>query len=144
MQLWFNRNNEPGPSEPHTLDNVVVLSEAFYHEISEHPIPVEREVIAALAHAPGLLDFYVWIAWKSWTLNGHPVRIPIFGVNGLCNQLGTIQYSVDRLFRHKITQWLRHVKTLWPDCPASCQRMASSCVFAHLENQPLYTLLKSL
>lgn len=59
MQLWFNRNNEPGPSEPHTLDNVVVLSEAFYHEISGHPIPVEREVIAALAHAPGLLDFYI-------------------------------------------------------------------------------------
>ena len=118
IQLWFNRNSEPESSDSHTLDNVVVLSEPFYREISEHPIPVEREVIAALTHAPGLLDFYVWIAWKSWTLNGHAVRIPIFGLNGLCNQLGSVQYSVERLFRHKIAQWLRQVRALWPGCPA--------------------------
>ncbi len=42
----------------------------------------------------------------------------MFGANGLCNQLGTAQYSVDRLFRHKIAQWLRQVKALWPECPA--------------------------
>jgi hypothetical protein len=103
----------------HTLDDSVLLSEAFYREIVERPIPVEREVIAAVAHAPGLLDFYVWITWKSWTVNGHPVRIPLFGANGLCNQLGTVQYSVDRFFRHKIAQWLRQVKALWPECPAA-------------------------
>ena len=94
-----------------------LLSEAFYREIVEHPIPVEREVIAALAHAPGLLDFYAWITWKSWRVNGPPAHIPLFGVNGLCNQLGTTQYSVDRLFRHKFAQWLRQVKANWPECP---------------------------
>lgn len=119
MHLWFNRNDEPDPFPHRTLDNSVLLSEAFYREIVEHPIPVEREVIAAVAHAPGLLDFYVWITWKSWTVNGHPARIPLFGANGLCNQLGTARYSVDRLFRHKIAQWLRQVKALWPECPAA-------------------------
>jgi hypothetical protein len=118
IQLWFNRNDEPESLEPSTADNTVVLSEPFYREIGEHPIPVEREVIAALAHAPGLLDFYVWIAWKSWTLNGHPARIPIFGANGLCNQLGAVQYSIGRAFRHKIARWLGQVKALWPGCPA--------------------------
>ncbi|MGO9269887.1 MAG: replication protein RepA [Terriglobia bacterium] len=118
MQLWFNCNEKPEPTGSQALDNVVLLSEAFYREIREHPIPVERDVIAALAHAPGLLDFYVWIAWKSWTVNGRPAQVPIFGPNGLCNQLGTAQYSVNRLFRHKIAQWLRQVKALWPECPA--------------------------
>ena len=74
-------------------------------------------MIAALAHAPGLLDFYVWIAWKSWTVNGQAARIPIFGANGLSHQLGTAEYSVDRAFTHKISQWLKHVKLLWPECP---------------------------
>ncbi|HXJ93009.1 MAG TPA: replication protein RepA [Terriglobia bacterium] len=119
MRLWFNRSEEPEPGGHPASDNTIALSEAFYHEITAHPIPVEREVIAALAHAPGLLDFYVWITWKSWTVNGQAARIPIFGPNGLSNQLGAIQYSVDRLFRHKILQWLRHVRLLWPQCPAN-------------------------
>jgi hypothetical protein len=119
MHLWFNRNDQPQPSPQESPDNVVVLSEAFYREICEHPIPVEREVVAALAHAPGLLDFYVWITWKSWTVKDQPAYVPFFGSNGLCNQLGTKQYSVDRLFRHKVAHWLTQVKQFWPECPAS-------------------------
>ena len=118
MRLWFNRSEEPESAGDDPSDNTITLSEAFYQEITARPIPVEREVIAALAHAPGLLDFYVWIAWKSWTVNGQPARIPIFGANGLGHQLGTTEYSVDRTFKHKIAQWLKHVKVLWPECPA--------------------------
>jgi hypothetical protein len=118
MRLWFNRSEEPDAAGDDASDNTITLSEAFYQEITDHPIPVEREVIAALAHAPGLLDLYVWIAWKSWTVNGQPARIPIFGANGLGHQVGTTEYSVDRTFKHKITQWLKHVKLLWPECPA--------------------------
>jgi hypothetical protein len=119
MQLWFSGNNDPQPSCQESSDNVVVLSEAFYREVCEHPIPVEREVVAALAHAPGLLDFYVWITWKSWTVKCQPAHVPLFGLNGLCNQLGMKPYSVDRLFRHKVRQWLAQVKQLWPECPAA-------------------------
>jgi Plasmid encoded RepA protein len=118
MRLWFSRSEEPESAGNDASDNTITLSEAFHQEISAHPIPVEREVIAALAHAPGLLDFYVWITWKSWTVNGQAARIPILGPTGLGNQLGSVQYSVDRLFRHKILHWLRHVRLLWPQCPA--------------------------
>ena len=118
MQLWFNRSDHPQASAEDHSCNVVVLSPAFYRELAAHPIPVERDVVAALAHAPGLLDFYVWITWKSWTVNGLCARVPIFGPNGLSNQLGTQYYSVERLFRHKLLQWLGQVKQLWPECPA--------------------------
>jgi len=119
MQLWFNREDNVWPAAQETPCNVVILSDAFYEELAGHPIPVERDVVAALAHAPGLLDFYIWITWKSWAVNGQPARVPLFGPNGLTNQLGTKQYSVERLFRHKISDWLGHVKHLWPECPAS-------------------------
>ena len=118
MQLWFNNNDDPQPSYEERSDNLVVLSETFYREVCEHPIPVEREVVAALAHAPGLLDFYVWITWKSWTVKGVPTHVPFFGLNGLCNQLGTKQYSVEGLFRHKVRQRITQVKQFWPECPA--------------------------
>jgi hypothetical protein len=89
MHLWFS-DHEPQQSVPvGSLENTITLSEAFYKEIDQHRIPVEREVIAALAHAPGMLDFYVWTVWKSWTVNGKPARIPLFSPYGLMAQLGT-------------------------------------------------------
>ena len=47
MQLWFNANyrQTSAPSDP--PGNQITLSEAFYHEIDAHRIPVERQVVAA-------------------------------------------------------------------------------------------------
>jgi hypothetical protein len=118
MQLWCNHTEEVTSSSVPT-DNTITLSEAFYREIDQHRIPVEREVAAALAHAPGALDFYVWIVWRTWAINGKLDRIPLFGNHGLKEQLGTGDYSLDRYFRRKINAWLRWVKCLWPECPAS-------------------------
>jgi len=119
IQLWFNQDHCSNAPDPESHENTITLSEAFYREIDEHRIPVEREVIAALAHAPGALDFYMWMVWKSWTVNGNPARIPLFAHQGLKDQLGATEYSLDRYFRRKIIAWLRQVKVLWPDCPAS-------------------------
>ena len=43
---------------------------AFYEEIAQHRIPVEREVVALLVNGPGMLELYVWLVWRTWTLNG--------------------------------------------------------------------------
>jgi hypothetical protein len=118
MHLWFNTREQQEPLPSENLDNVVTLSELFYREIDQHRIPVEREVIAALAHAPGVLDFYIWIVWKGWTTNGRPAAIPLIAEHGLDAQLGSKQYAEPRLFRFKIKTWLRQVKSLWPECPA--------------------------
>jgi hypothetical protein len=118
LRLWFN-NHEPEQSLNDEADeNVISLSEAFYQEIDQHRIPVEREVIAALAHAPGILDFYMWVVWKSWTVNTSTAQVPLFGDCGLSCQLGTTEYSARRRFRQIVTDWITKVKALWPDCPA--------------------------
>jgi hypothetical protein len=65
MQLWFNTSDEHRPEIGDTLENTIILSEAFYREINDHRMPVEREVVAALTHAPGVLDVYMWLVWKS-------------------------------------------------------------------------------
>ena len=68
MRLWFDRAEFQNSPDPDRSENVITLSEGFYEEINQHAIPVERQVVAGLANAPGLLDFYVWIVWKSWTV----------------------------------------------------------------------------
>jgi hypothetical protein len=89
--------------------NIIHLSEAFYQEVQQHRIPVERRVVAALANAPGTLDLYVWLVWKSWTLvGGRRAVIPILGEAGLTHQLGSKPYGRERDFREKLSSgWLR-------------------------------------
>ena len=114
LHLWFHDQ----PMHAHEgAENTIILSEAFYIGIDAHRIPVEREVVAALAHAPGILDFYIWLVWRSWTVNGSHAYVPLFTDSGLCSQLGTTEYPTRR-FRQLISQWLRRVKSLWPQCPA--------------------------
>ena len=129
MNLWFN-TPEGGLPSASRHENAITISEAFYREIDAHRIPVEREVVAALAHAPGVLDFYIWLVWKSWTIHGAPVHIPLVGPSGLKAQLGVADYPLERTFRLTLRRWLRTVRTLWPECPAGLSEDRSSLVIA--------------
>lgn len=117
MKLWFNANEQKKSLTSSHHDNVITLSDPFYREIDQHRIPVEREVIAAMAHAPGALDFYIWLVWKSWTVNSTPTPIPLFADYGLKDQLGTNDYTADKRFRQTIVAWIGKIRALWPQCP---------------------------
>jgi hypothetical protein len=118
MRLWFcpAQKREKSAADE---QNVITLSQPFYDEINQHRIPVEREVVATLANAPGVLGFYVWLVWKSFTLRGRPARIPLHGPMGLASQLGNAPYAVARTFRLTVQRWLRTVRALWPECPVN-------------------------
>jgi hypothetical protein len=121
--LLEHQSQDPLEDQSHgDLENTITLSEAFYNEIDAHRVPVEREAIASLANAPGILDFYLWLVWKSWTLNGKPAYIPLFGPNGLDSQLGSKEYSAERRFRRTLLIWIRRVKVLWAQCPTEISR----------------------
>jgi hypothetical protein len=119
IELWFNRADHNSSAAACGRENTITLSQSFYDEIDQHRIPVERQVVATLANAPGLLDFYVWIVWKSWTLKNGIARIPLFGVQGLQGQLGVAHYSRKKRFRQTLRRWLKRIKVLWPQCPAA-------------------------
>jgi hypothetical protein len=136
MQLWFNTSEQHQPLPAENFENLIVLSEAFYQEIDQHPIPVEREVVAALAHAPGVLDFYMWLVWKSWTVNGRPALVPVIAEHGLNQQLGSSEYGDARFFRRKIRIWLQQVKALWPECPASASKDGSTIIVQSSRKSP--------
>src|SRR5215467_3347547 len=51
MHLWF-AEHETCSSPPKDSPNTITLSEAFYTEIDQHRVPMEREVVIALANYP--------------------------------------------------------------------------------------------
>lgn len=117
-QLWFDRGKSGPTTNATHAENIVTLSESFFTEITQHPIPVEREAVALLANSPGALDFYVWLAWKCWSVRSEVACVPLFGYHGLASQLGCGDYSSGRFFRRKLSAWLRRIATIWPECPA--------------------------
>jgi hypothetical protein len=112
-EIWYSRSTEGSAGE-----NVITLTDEFYAEISGHPIPADLEAIKVLAAAPALLDLFMWLSYRCFVAKG-PEIIPLFGPFGLTQQLGCVEYSRPSRFRAMLEQWLRTIRSLWPECPAS-------------------------
>jgi len=115
-QIWCHRNPEEESSSIE-FENVIVLSDEFHREISEHPIPTDLEAIKVFASAPAVLDLAMWLTYR-WFVAESDERIPLFGDFGLAAQLGCVEYSRPRRFRAMLDQWLRTIRAAWPQCPA--------------------------
>ncbi len=115
MRLWFGKESSIAGAR---AENTVTLSPAFWDELSSHPIPVDTEVVRALANNPGCLDLYTWLTWRCHQAKDTQ-RIPLFGPMGLANQLGVQEYARERKFRERVRNWLELVRLCWPECPAT-------------------------
>jgi len=115
-QLWYQRDGETLPLS-RDFENVIVLSDEFYEEVTAHPIPTDLEAVKVLSASPAVLDLFMWLSYRCFFAKGEE-SIPIFGEYGLAKQLGSVDYSRPRRFRAMLDQWLRTVHAIWPDCPA--------------------------
>lgn len=125
MRLWFRNDG----ARDRRTENIVTLSPAFWEELQAHPVPVDTEVVRALANNPGCLDLYTWLAWRCYQAN-ELQRIPLFGPAGLASQLGVQEYARERKFRERVRLWLDLVRLYWPACPA---RIAKNGAFLELD-----------
>jgi hypothetical protein len=95
-RIWYNRGSEDRLlGEPY--ENIIVLSNEFFEEVTTHPIPTDLEAVKLLSSAPAVLDLFVWLSYRCFTSKG-PERIPIFGPFGLVQQLGAVEYTRPRNF----------------------------------------------
>ena len=115
-QIWYSRGMA-GSAPGRQFENIIVLSEEFYHEVLAHPIPTDLEAVKVLSGAPAVLDLFMWLCYRCFVSKGEE-SIPLFGRYGLASQLGSVEYSRPRRFRAMLDQWLGVVRALWPECPA--------------------------
>jgi hypothetical protein len=115
-QIWYSRDPDQCPLSEQ-FENVIVLSDEFYREITSHPIPADLEAVKVLAGAPAVLDLFMWLSYRCFLAKG-PELIPLLGPFGLATQIGSIEYARPRRFREKLEEWLESIRVLWPECPA--------------------------
>jgi hypothetical protein len=114
------------------LENVIVLSDEFYSEVRSHPLPNDLEAVKLLAGSPAVLDLYMWLAYRCFKATGTET-IPIFGDFGLAGQIGSVDYSRPRRFRGMLEQWLRTIRTIWPECSARIDSRSEQLIVRHAE-----------
>jgi len=115
-RIWYSRDPEQ-QLLPGECQNMIVLSDEFYREISSHPIPTDLQAAKALSSSPAALDLFTWLSYRCFTARGRE-RVPLFGEFGLVNQLGSVDYARPRKFREKLEGWLKLIRAMWPECPA--------------------------
>jgi Plasmid encoded RepA protein len=76
---------------------MIVLSEEFYREIQNHPIPTDLDAAKALSSSPAALDLFMWLSYRCYSVRGRE-RVPLFGEFGLASQLGCVSYARPRKF----------------------------------------------
>ncbi len=125
-QIWYSRDPDQCPLSDQ-FENVIVLSDGFYREITTHPIPADLEAVKVLAGAPAVLDLFMWLSYRCFLAKGREA-IPLHGPCGLATQIGSVEYSRTRRFREKLDQWLNSIRVLWPECPAEISGDGQSLV----------------
>ena len=128
-QIWYSRDPEQYPVSEQ-FENLIVLSDEFYREISAHPVPADLEAVKVLAAAPAVLDLFFWLSYRCFVAKGKET-IPLFGPRGLANQIGSIEYARPRRFREKLDTWLESIRVLWPGCPATISSDGMGLVVDH-------------
>lgn len=65
-QLFFDAGTS---SQGNLFESEIVLTEAFYNEITTHCIPLDIRAVVALRQAPLELDIYQWLAYRMYSLH---------------------------------------------------------------------------
>lgn len=59
--LWWNPQN---PAQGGLWQSTVSLSETFFKEVTEKPIPIDMRALKALKRSPMALDLYCWLTYR--------------------------------------------------------------------------------
>ncbi|MBP9145745.1 MAG: pirin [Thermoanaerobaculia bacterium] len=105
-ELWWD--SRPGKDEA-AWGSHVVLSDRFYREATEAPVPLDLRVLRAL-RSPFEIDIYVWLTWRFFRLR-RPVTIPWAS---LALQFGC-GYANPRHFKKRFLGYLKSVIDYYPE-----------------------------
>jgi hypothetical protein len=128
-QIWYSRSPTQPALSPQ-FENVIVLSEDFYREVTDHPVPNDLDAVKVLASTPAVLDLYMWLSYRCFKAKGREAT-RIFGPLGMVAQLGSVEYSRLRRFRAMLEQWLRLIRVMWPQCPARVSSDGRDLIIDH-------------
>lgn len=105
--LWWEPKN---PEQIQLFKSTVTLSQGFFDEVTQNPVPIDIRALKALQKSPLALDIYCWLTYRMSYLRS-PVVIPW---ESLQMQFGA-DYGRTRDFKAAFLDQLRRVKILYPE-----------------------------
>jgi len=104
-QFWWDNKH---PEQAGLWKSSVTLSENFFNEVIDRPVPVDMRAIKALKKSPLALDIYTWLTYRVSYMR-HPA---VISWASLSLQFGS-DYSRLRAFREAFLQELRKVMLVY-------------------------------
>lgn len=108
--LWWDAKI---PEQASLWKSSVTLSEPFYREVVQHPVPVDMRALKALKQSPLALDLYLWLTYRMSYLD-KPTTI---SWEGLATQFGS-NYADIKNFRAHFIKELQKVFAVYPAADA--------------------------
>ena len=112
-EFWWN---ERKPGEPVLFNSKIELSEKFFNEIINHPVPLNMNTLTALKRCSLGLDLYLWLTYRTFTLRA-PLRLTwkqVYRQFGAHPAKASNNQTVQN-FRYKILRELKKIKIAWPE-----------------------------
>lgn len=103
--LWWDSKD---PEQAGLWKSTVTLSEVFFHEVTDRPVPIDMRAMKALKKSPMALDVYAWLTYRVSYLK-QPTVIPW---TALALQFGS-DYAELRFFKRAFLAELRKVITVY-------------------------------
>ena len=110
-EFWWNE-----PDQPSLWESKIYLGEQFFNEIIRHPVPLNLNTLKALKRSSLGLDFYLWLAYRTFTLRA-PLRLSwrhLYRQFGADPAKAGDKRTVDN-FRTKALRELKKIKLAWPE-----------------------------
>lgn len=90
--------------------STVTLSQRFFDEVTQNPVPVDIRAIKALKRSPMALDIYSWLTYRMFTIR----RYTPVSWAALQMQFGA-EYARTRDFKDAFLDQLKRVTTVYPN-----------------------------
>lgn len=104
--LWWDARR---PDQAALWQSTVTLTEAFYSEVIERPVPIDMRALKALKKSPLAIDIYTWLTYRQSYLK----RQTVIPWPALAAQFGS-DYALLRQFRAAFLAELRKVQVIYP------------------------------
>ena len=111
-EFWWNPKR---PAESTLWKSKIELSEDFFNEIIQHPVPLDINTLTALKRSSLGLDLYLWLVYRTFTLRA-PLRLSwrqVYRQFGVDPARASDKRTVQN-FRCEGLRELKKIKLAWP------------------------------
>ena len=112
-EFWWNPKR---PDERTLWESKIELSEKFFNEIINHPVPLDMNTLKALKRSPLGLDLYLWLVYRTFPLRA-PLRLTwrhLYQQFGAHPANASDKNIVNRFRTHALRE-LKKIKLAWPE-----------------------------